>query len=156
MALSEHTHRLIEGHCRRYCAPVCPPSVVNQVRLGFRMSGDDVWIHELRPLFRTLGMYAVREVALACLRFAPVSRDWSLHHCVDGHLRPYAPLPRARNFLRLLREFDRDPHGVFWPHLNGASLRWCSAGGRCRQCELRYARVLGPDGGEADLQRCGP
>jgi hypothetical protein len=155
--LSEHTRRLVERHCRRYCALVCPPEIANQVRLGFRIAGDDVWLFELRPLFRTLGMHAAREVPLARLRFNDRSHEWSLHRCdTAGHPRRYAPRPRARDFLALLREFDRDPHGLFWDRVNGASLRWCSARGRCQHCELCYTRVLGAtDLGTLDLQRCG-
>jgi hypothetical protein len=154
--LSEHTRRLVERHCQRYCAPVCPPGVANPVRLGFRVERDDVWLFELRPLFRTFGMYAAREVPLARLRFDSRSHEWTLHHCSSGdRLRAYAPRPRARDFLALLREIDRDPHGVFWDRINGASLRWCSARGRCRQCEVCYARILGPRSADAGLQRCG-
>jgi hypothetical protein len=154
--LSEHTRRLVEGHCRRYCAPVCPPDVVNQVRLEFRIDDDGVWIYELRPLFRALGMHAARKVPLARLRYHGAAHEWSLHRCdAGGHLRAYAPRPRTRDFLVLLREFDRDPHGIFWDRINGASLRWCSSRGRCRHCELCYLRILGAGTDGPNLQRCG-
>jgi hypothetical protein len=154
--LSEHTRRLVERYCRRYCTPVCPPDVANQVRLAFRIDADDVWISELRPLFRTLGLQAAREVPLARLRYDSDAGEWSLHHCdASGRLHAYASRPKARDFLALLREFDRDPHGIFWDRINGASLRWCSSRGRCRHCELCYARILGPRGEDAELQRCG-
>jgi hypothetical protein len=147
MALSELTRRLVERHCRRYCGPVCPPEGANQVRLRFRIEGDEVWISESRPLFRTLGMHAVREMPLARLRFEAGTRD--------GHPRRYPGSARSRDFLALLREFDRDPRGLFWPHVNGANLRWCSARGRCRGCDARYQQILGADDVERPLQPCG-
>jgi hypothetical protein len=149
MALSELTRRLVERHCRRYCGPVCPPSATNQVRLSYRIAGDDVWICELRPLFRTLGMHAQRAVPLAQLRFDAATRQWTLRHATaEGRSRPYPGAPRSRDFLALLREFDRDPCGLFWQRVNGASLRWCSSRGRCRRCDLRYRQLLGDPGAE--------
>jgi hypothetical protein len=156
MALSELTRRLVERHCRRYCGPVCPPSASNQVRLGFRIAGDDVWISELRPLFRTFGMQAGREIPLARLRFDATTQHWTMQRTTpDGRLRAYPGAPRSRDFLALLREFDRDPFGLFWQRVNGASLRWCSARGRCRRCDLRYQQILGHPNADAELQCCG-
>jgi len=143
MALSDLTRRLVERHCLRYCDPVCPPWFARQVRLSYRIDGDDVWLNELRPLFRSHNMNAMREVPLARLRFEATSSDWRLHYCDRrGRVRPYAALPRSRDFLRLLREIDRDPHGIFWHRVNGASLRWCSSRGRCPDCDARYSSIV--------------
>ena len=156
MALSEITRRLVERHCRRYCDPVCPPEAQNAVRLRFRVEGDDVWISESRPLFRTYGMHAVRETPVACLSFDAATREWTLFRAArDGRPRRYPGPARSRNFLALLREFDRDPRGLFWPRLNGASLRWCSPRGRCRRCDARYQRILGDGDVERPLEWCG-
>ena len=57
-------------------------------------------------------------------RFDAATRQWTLRHATpDGRLRPYPGAPRSRDFLALLREFDRDPCGLFWQRVNGASLR---------------------------------
>jgi hypothetical protein len=113
------------------------------VRLSYRIDGDDVWLNELRPLFRSHNMDALRESPFARFRFEPATCEWRLHYCdCRGHLRPYAALPRSRDFLRLLREIDRDPHGIFWHRVNGASLRWCSPRGRCADCDERYSRIV--------------
>jgi hypothetical protein len=142
MALSELTTRLVDRHCRRYCGPVCPPEADDPARLVYRIDGDDVWFSESRPLFRTLGMQARREVPLARLRFDAATREWRLARATcDGGRGRYRVLARSRDFLAVLREFDRDPLGVFWPQVNGASLRWCSSRGRCRGC--RYRQILG-------------
>jgi hypothetical protein len=144
MALSELTHRLVTRHCERYCGSHCPPHFERQVRLTYRIDGDDVWLLEKQPVYRTHGVPAIREVPLARVRFVQSSGCWHLHHVVaDGRLRRYAALFATRDFLRVLREVDRDPHGVFWQRVNGASLRWCSARGRCASCEERYARIVG-------------
>jgi len=143
MALSDLTRRLVERYCSRYCDPVCPPRFARRVRLSYRLDGDEVWLNELRPIFRSHNMDALREVPFVRFRFEPATCEWRLHYCDwRGRLRTYAALPRSRDFLRLLREIDRDPHGIFWQRVSGASLRWCSPRGRCADCDERYSRIV--------------
>ena len=143
MALSELTRRLVERHCERYCGSRCPPHFERQVQLAYRIDGDDVWLFEKQPVYRTHGVPAIRTVPLARVRFTAPDGRWQLHHVAGGRLRRYPFLTAPRDFLRVLREIDRDPHGVFWERVNGASLRWCSSRGRCAGCEERYSRIVG-------------
>ncbi len=77
---------------------------------------------------------------------------WQLMVADDAaRWRRYAPLPSSRNFLDLLREVDADPSGAFWGRIDGKSLRWCSARGRCDDCEEKYCRVLGVGRGDSRL-----
>lgn len=145
MSLPLHTRHLVERLLGRYCERICPPSFERQVRLGFRIEGRHVLLHELRPIFGIPG--TVRRVDVARFSYRPGDGDWRLAYSRDEppRWRPY-PGAGARAFVRLLAELDADPCGVFWGRVNGASLRWCTARGRCAPCEAAYRAVLGDPG----------
>lgn len=152
MSLPLHTLRLVEKRLGDYCRRVCPPSFERQVRLGFRCEDTDVTLFEVRPAWSALGQSAEMHVDVA--RFRHESRGiWHFSY-VDPwrRWRRYRWLPSSHNFVDLLRELDSDPHGVFWGSINGASLRWCSARGRCRFCDSIYRAILG---NPPDRQTCG-
>lgn len=144
MSLPDHTRRLIERQLSSYCGRICPPSFVRQVRLGYRIEHDRVTLCEVRPVYASLGMAALRHAPLAQFRHGARDGNWRLYYAdLEQRWRRYRPLPRARDFLTLLRELDRDPRGVFWERVNGKSLRWCSSDGRCDDCTARYDAILG-------------
>jgi len=137
-----HTQRLVEKLLQAYCDRICPPSARHAVMLGFRLEFDRVTIHELQKLFGIPG--TGQPVELAQFRYRADRNAWRLYHLDErSRWRPYPRQPVAHGCIDLLREFDADPAGVFWGRLNGRSLRWCSARGRCTDCELRYCQVLG-------------
>ena len=139
--IPQHTLLMIERLLEAYCARICPPLARNMVLIGYRIEADQVVIHELR---RILGVPGTREpVPVVRFRYRPAGNDWTFDCFDSGTWRRYRPLPASRSFIDLLREFDRDPAGHFWGHLDGKSLRWCSARGRCTGCDLRYRQVLG-------------
>lgn len=145
MSLPVHTRHLVERLLARYCARICPPSFERQVRLGYRIEGRHVVLHEVKPMFGIPG--TSRAVDAARFGYRPTDGSWRLAYNRDEptRWRPY-PALRERAFVRLLAEVDADPLGLFWGRVNGASLRWCSARGRCADCEAGYRSVLGPAG----------
>jgi hypothetical protein len=144
MALPEHTRRLVESRLTEYCRRICPPSFERQVRLGFRIDGHTVTLFELKPFFDTRAPMALRQVPVARFHYAPRRSIWHFHYRDPRERwRRYPTLPHARDFLRLLREVDSDPQGLFWGRVNGASLRWCTSRGRCGACGTRYERIVG-------------
>ena len=139
--IPQHTRLMIERLLDAYCTRICPLLARNTVLIGYRIDADQVVIHELR---RILGVPGTCEpVPVARFRHRPAGNDWALDFFDGSTWRRYRPLPASRGFIELLREFDRDPEGLFWGHLDGKSLRWCSARGRCAGCDLRYRQVLG-------------
>jgi len=139
--LPQHSEALVTRLLDAYCARICPPLARNTVLIGYRIEGNQVVIHELR---RILGVAGTREpVPVARFRYRSSRGAWLLDYFDDGLWKRYRPLPRSQSFIELLREFDLDPTGLFWGHLDGKSLRWCSSRGRCIDCDLRYQRVLG-------------
>lgn len=139
--LPQHTRALVERLLDAYCARLCSPLARNTVLIGYRIESDTVIIDELR---RILGVAGTREpVPVARFRYRSGSADWTLDYFEHGAWQRYRPMPRSHSFIQLLREFDLDPAGLFWGRLDGKSLRWCSARGRCSDCDLRYRQILG-------------
>lgn len=99
-------------------------------------------VHELKRIFGIAG--TVRTVDVARFTWESGDGGWRLAYSREEPAR-WRPYPRrtGRVFVRLLAELDADPLGVFWGRVNGASLRWCSARGRCAPCEDAYRAVLG-------------
>jgi hypothetical protein len=145
-SLPDHTRRLAERMLDAYCQGICPPEFREQVVLGWRSGERGVTLHEVRRICGVPGTARLVDVAL--LRYDARRGTWRLFHRIDdgrgGPARwrrhPAAP---QRSLSALMRELDEDAYGLFWPRLNGASLRWCSARGRCVGCTERYRSVLG-------------
>jgi hypothetical protein len=148
MALPQHTRMLAERLFQRYCGRLCDPAFDSQVRLDFELVDDAILLFELRPVFGMTTM--MRRLPLARFRHRSARGDWTLQ-AADTH-RPgwrRTPLARHRNLALLLMLVDEDAQGLFWGRVNGASLRWCSARGRCVGCERRYREALGQPSGDA-------
>jgi hypothetical protein len=145
-ALPDHTRRLAERMLDAYCRRICPPEFREQVVLGWRVGELGVTLHEVRRICGVPGTARLVDVAL--LRYDARRATWRLFHRNDAddggavRWRRY-PLAPQRSLSALMRELDEDAFGLFWPRLNGASLRWCSARGRCAGCTQRYRSALG-------------
>ena len=140
--LPEHTRSLIERLLEQYCARICPPAARQVINIGYHIAGTAVFLEEHRRICGVPGTR--RSIPLARLRYRSIDGYWTLEHrSSQGSWRRHPSLVPTRHFLELLREFDADPLGLFWSHLDGKNLRWCSARGRCQGCEWRYAQILG-------------
>lgn len=139
--IPQHTRALITRLLEAYCARICPPAARNAVSIDFRLETDHVVIHELK---RICGVPGTRRASpVARFRYRHASADWTLDYFFEGGWRRHRTAAIGSSFISLLREFDADPAGHFWGQLDGKSLRWCSARGRCNDCDLRYKQVLG-------------
>lgn len=146
MALPDHTRRLAERLLEAYCRGLCRPATGPRLELGYRLDEDGAQLHEQRRLCGVPG--TGRPVAFARLRFAPDSGTWRLYFSgeyasAEPRWRRYPGVGPVRDLAALLRIIDADPGGRLFPHINGASLRWCSSKGRCADCALRTQVVLG-------------
>ncbi len=140
--IPQHSRRMVERLLDSYCARICPPGVRHTVRLSYRIETDQVTLYELQTICGVPGTQ--QPVAVAGFRYRSQDGAWRLAwRDQTGAWRPYPLEPRQRTFLEWLREFDRDPEGRFWTRVDGKSLRWCSARGRCDGCEEKYSQVLG-------------
>jgi hypothetical protein len=137
-----HTARLVGKLLAEYCSRVCPPTARNAVQLGFQIGEDRATVMEVRRFCGVPGAHS--HVPLAQFRYSRSAGAWRLYYA-DRRLRwrRYPVEHCDGSFLSLLREFDTDAAGRFWCRVNGKSLRWCSAHGRCNGCDERYCRILG-------------
>lgn len=146
--LPDHTRRVAERLLEAYCQRICPPEFREQVVLGYRLGARGATLHEIRRICGVPGTARLYDVAQ--LRYDARRGTWRLQFRDDvddptPRWRPYPGSGAARNLAVLMREFDADPHGLFWPRINGASLRWCSSRGRCVGCTERYRSALGAE-----------
>lgn len=140
--IPQHSRWLVERLLAAYCARICPPTARNTVLLGFRIEHDRVILHQLRRIFGVAGTSQAYPVAQ--FRYRHADQSWVLYaRSGTNRWQRHPSLAPMRSFLELLREFDADALGLFWGRIDGKSLRWCSAKGRCAGCELRYMTVLG-------------
>jgi hypothetical protein len=144
--LPDHTRHLVERMLAAYCQRICPPEFREQVVLGYRLGAHGATLHEVRRICGVPG--TAKLVDVAQLRYDARRGTWRLFHRDDAddaeppRWRRYPAEPQ-RSLSAVMRELDADRLGLFWPRLNGASLRWCSARGRCADCAERYQSVLG-------------
>lgn len=155
--LPDHTRRVAERLLAAYCQRICPPEFREQVVLGYRLQADGATLHEIRRICGVPGTARLYDVAQ--LRFDVRRGTWRLYFREDAdddepRWRRYPGSREQRNVAVLMREFDADAHGLFWPRINGASLRWCSSRGRCAGCAARYGSVLGAASRGADAAAC--
>jgi hypothetical protein len=113
MPLPEFTRKLVETKLTGYCKQKIPLHVRNEIRLNFRVRGNEVTLFEERPAFKQPSEWV--EISMAQFRFNPQDKKWSLY-CADQNSRwhLYGLLPPSANFDDLLKEVDRDPTGIFF------------------------------------------
>ncbi len=147
--IPEHSRLLLERLLSAYCARICPPRARHTVLLGFLIEHDRASLSELRLTWGVPGTR--RAVPLAQLRYDAADQSWRLLFVAElrredpgaPRWQRYPGLAKARGVIELLREIDADPRGLFWPRIDGKSLRWCSSRGRCLDCDAQYCSVLG-------------
>ena len=113
MALSEIEQARISTRLSAYCEARIPVHVRNKLRLGFRITGQDVVLFEKRPAFRP--PHDWQELPVAKFKYVRSQNAWHLF-CQHRDLRwhKYEPMPSARSFDILLHEVDSDPTGIFF------------------------------------------
>lgn len=138
----DHTLKLAERLLEAYCRRICPPQSRSPVVLGWRADAAGLVLHEVRRICGVPG--TARAVDVARFRWDARDAAWRLQwrDPARGAWRRHPAGPQ-RNLAALLRAVDLDAAGLFWPLLNGASLRWCSSRGPCADCGERYAAALG-------------
>jgi hypothetical protein len=113
MPLPEFTRKLVETKLSKYCEQKITPQFRDQVRLKYRIRGNQVTLFEERPAFKKPSAWV--EISMAQFRFNPRDTKWSLY-CADRNSRwhLYGLLPPSADFDDLLKEVDRDPTGIFF------------------------------------------
>ena len=107
------TRKLVETKLTKYCEQKIPLHVRNQLRLNYRIRGNQVTLFEERPAFKKPSSWV--EISVAQFRFNIRDKKWSLY-CADRNSRwhLYGLLAPSVDFDDLLKEVDRDPTGIFF------------------------------------------
>jgi hypothetical protein len=113
MALCQFTKKLVETQLSKYCSDRIPSQALNQVRLSFRIRGNNVTLFEERPAFRYPSNWVT--IHIAQFRFDEDTKKWTLY-CADRNSRwnLYERVKPSADFFNLLKEVDKDPTGIFW------------------------------------------
>jgi hypothetical protein len=113
MALSEFTKKLLETILLKYCENKIPVTTADQVRLEFKIKGNNVTLYETRLVLRDPSVWSENPVAQ--FRFDDKTKKWDLYCCYrDFKWYLYREIDSSANFDDLLKEVDRDPTGIFW------------------------------------------
>ncbi|MCI0506138.1 MAG: DUF3024 domain-containing protein [Gammaproteobacteria bacterium] len=112
MPLSEFEHERIEKVFQEYCDAKVPAQARDQLRVTYKVKGDEVKLFECRPNFRDPDNWSERAVA----RFKKDGKKhaWQLY-CADrnGKWHLYDPFPESNDIKKLLAEVEHDPTGIF-------------------------------------------
>jgi len=111
--LPELTQRLVEEKLAAYCERKVPPHVRDQLRLSFKIRGNNVTLNEERIAFSQPGTWVT--IPLAQFRFDPKTAEWSLY-CADrnGRWHVYSQSTTSRDLDAVIRALDTDRTGIFW------------------------------------------
>ena len=113
MPLPTLTRQLVEKRLGAFCARKIPPYGRDQVRLGYKVRGNNVTLFEERPIFPKPGEWM--DIPIAQFRFSAESGKWTLY-CADRNSRwhEYCDLKSNADLDILLKEVDDDPTCIFW------------------------------------------
>ncbi|MDQ5985090.1 MAG: hypothetical protein CSYNP_00794 [Syntrophus sp. SKADARSKE-3] len=113
MALSEFTRKLIETKLTEYCDKRFPKDIQDQIKLIFKIRGNNVTLIETRPFYRDPSIWT--EVPVAQFRYDEPSHKWFLYY-PDRNSRwhSYSGVIPTANLDVIFKEIDRDPTGIFW------------------------------------------
>ena len=113
MALSEAIRQTIEEQLNAYCLRKVPLPYRNQVRLNYKLRGDNVILSEEREAFRQPGVWV--SIPIAQFRYAVDAGMWTLFSPDrNDRWHPYRYAEPARDLGALLHALDTDKTGIFW------------------------------------------
>lgn len=113
MPLSEFSRKLVETLLVKFCESKVPVTTSDEVRLEFKIEGNNVTLCETRLVSRHPSVWSENPVAR--FRFDDKTKKWDLYCCCrKSKWYLYEGMDSSANFEDLLKEVDRDPSGIFW------------------------------------------
>jgi len=113
MALSEFEKKRVEKLLNAYCESRISPALRDQIRVEYRIRGDEVSLFESRPPWRGEGEWI--SVKVARFKKDHETHTWHLFWADrNSQWRSYEPLPQHRDIEKLLQEVERNETGAFW------------------------------------------
>lgn len=113
MTLSEFTRKQIDEKLKTFCEGRVPAHARNDVRLGWKVRGNNVTLYEARPSLFEPNAWDDRPVAQ--FRFDATTKTWELYQPGrNGRWHWYIEAVATPNFDALLAEVAEDPTSIFW------------------------------------------
>jgi|LGOV01.1.fsa_nt_gb hypothetical protein len=113
MALSEFEIKRVDKLLTAYCEGKVPAHLRDQIRIEYRIRGNEVSLFESRPHLQGSGEWFSMKVA----RFKKDTQTgtWLLFWADrNSKWQPYPPLPFHRDIEKLLQEVEKNETGAFW------------------------------------------
>jgi hypothetical protein len=113
MPLSEFERARIERLFGEYCRRKIPSHVRDQLRIDYKIRGNEVKLFECRPRDDDHSIWT--ESPVARLKKDEKRNTWLLY-CADRNSKWHLFEPNAENqdIEKLLAEVERDSTGIFW------------------------------------------
>ena len=97
----------------QFCETRVPPHAQDQIKMLYRINGNNVIIFESRPHWQDESIWT--ELPIAKMRFAPNEKTWQLFwQRANGRWFKYPDFSPTKNLAELITEIDTDPNHVFW------------------------------------------
>jgi Txe/YoeB family toxin of Txe-Axe toxin-antitoxin module len=113
MGFRELEEQRIKKIVGEYCDGKIPEHIRNQIRLFYKIRGNNVSIIESRPHFIKKDEWT--ESPIARMRFDSESMNWQLFwRRANGRWQKYTHFKPTKSLQALIDEIEKDPWYVFW------------------------------------------
>lgn len=113
MAFSREQLISIRRLVRDFCERRVPPQARDQIRLVYRIEGQNVIICESRPDWHDPSKW--HEMDIAKLRYIAARHEWKLYwKRASGKWWPYETRTTSATLSAMIREIDADEYGCFF------------------------------------------
>ena len=105
--------QLVEKLMTNYCDTRIPKEVQNQIKLSYKIRGDNITLIESRPLWDDESKWI--EMKIAQIRFKNEGKTFTLY-CADRNSKwhLYDFIKPSKDLKIILQEIDNDPTSIFW------------------------------------------
>ncbi len=111
--MNELDHHRISKEVGGFCENRVPPDVRDQIKLFYKIRGNDVNIIESRPHWQDKSIWT--EMPIAKIRYLPKTMLWQLLWVrASGKWQKYPDLEPCKDLKKIITEIDKDPLHVFW------------------------------------------
>jgi len=113
MTLPKLIEQLVEAKLSKYCKKRVPESVLDQVRMTFKIRGNNVTLIEQRPEYMNINNWV--DIPVAQFRYDNTLKEWTLYW-PDRNSRwhEYYDIEPNKDLDVLLKEVDDDPTCIFY------------------------------------------
>lgn len=111
--MDDQVNRQVSEIVGRFCKNRVPPHAQDQIKMLYRIKGNDVIILESRPYWQDKSIWT--ETPIAKIKYLPDDNAWQLYwQRANGRWFKYPDFSPTNNLDELIKEIDIDPHHVFW------------------------------------------